>query len=115
MKEEVLVRYFSRYLEFFRFQQFIWRGVHGLADMQTELTEAQLRDCVDDVCEYMRQDAAHPGRAAGRGRDGASVAEGPACEETDGTNQGGHVDKGKIGWPGPGTMALLMRRSRGPT
>lgn len=55
MKEEVLVHYFSRYLEFFRFQQFIWRGVHGLADMTTELTEAQLRDCVDDVCEYMRQ------------------------------------------------------------
>lgn len=55
MKEETRVRYFGRYLQFFTFQQFIWRGVHGLADMHTELTDAQLRTCIDDVCEYMRQ------------------------------------------------------------
>lgn len=42
----------ATYLEAFRFQRFIWQAVHGLSHIT--LTDAQLRECIDDVCEYLR-------------------------------------------------------------
>lgn len=41
------------YIELFNRQQFEWRVAHNL--IGRELSEAELHNCIDDVCEYLRQ------------------------------------------------------------
>lgn len=45
-------RIFAGYLELFNRQKFTWQAVHGLTGVT--LTDAQLRECINDVCDRLR-------------------------------------------------------------
>lgn len=50
---EVTSRIFMRYLELFNRQKFLWQAAHSLT--HRTLTDAELRECIDDVAERLRQ------------------------------------------------------------
>lgn len=50
---EVTTRIFARYLELFNRQKFVWQAAHNMT--HRELTDAELRECIDDTTERLRQ------------------------------------------------------------
>jgi hypothetical protein len=50
---EVTVRIFARYLKLFNRQKFMWQAAHSL--LHREMTDAELRECIDDVTARLRE------------------------------------------------------------